>query len=168
MFTVFDRISAFRAGVAWPARIGYLVLFVCAFALTGCASGGNEQLNNVIYRGAMTMNTLAEVVLDECANEPGGPCVEGSRITTDEKDRIGRMVESYLRLSEEAHELKKSGEQLVSDYRWLANKVGSEDEADQTRAEAERALQEAQQRVARMSLMVSNIHTILVARGILE
>jgi hypothetical protein len=83
-----------------------LVLFG-VLALAGCS---NLNVNDVIGGAYEAQRVIAESIADECGNStPGGPCVPGSAISTEDKAIARSSLDLADRYTDAAFELAKAG-----------------------------------------------------------
>lgn len=84
------------------------LIFLLPMLLAGCVS---TNLGNAIGAAYLTIQTTADAIQAECQNiTAGGPCVNSSAISTDEKNRFKGMLSSALNDVDSAARLYRAGE----------------------------------------------------------
>ena len=72
--------------------------------LTGCAS-----VNNATGAAALSIKTMAETTREECGAKHPAPCLPGSAITTQVRDRIKEILTTAQMHLEDANRVRQGG-----------------------------------------------------------
>lgn len=86
----------------------FSIVAALLIALSGCAG---INANDVVGAAYAAQNTVTQSILDECQNStPGGPCVAGSAISTEDKAEAKAILDLADRYTDDAWALVQAGD----------------------------------------------------------